>query len=183
MKKIISNHFLLILFFGFSATLHAQKKLIVKGTIVDSACKKPIPYVNISFRDKGTTTWKDGTFYIELWDVKNNDMLHLSCLGYKTKKVSIKDYLNENKNTIALTKKSYEIEKVTVSAKKYRKRKLKKSGLFKKPAKGRYMDKTTKQLAVYIPNKKDQYGIIQNLQYYIRDQGNQIKSSGFIYML
>jgi len=33
------------------------------------------------------------------------------------------------------------------------------------------MDKTVKQLAVYIPNKNNQYGFIENIQYFIRNQG------------
>ena len=151
-------------------TLHAQNLNYIEGTIVDST-RNPIPYVEITFRDKGTTSWKDGTFHIELWEVKTTDTLKISCLGYETKKISIKNYLTREQNKIVLKEKSYEIEKVTVSAKKYEKKKLKKFGIFKKPAKGWYMDKTNKQIAVYIPNKNNQYGIIENIQYFIRNQG------------
>lgn len=166
---LIKQIFFLILII-LPNSLIGQHIHYIKGIIVDST-GNPIPYVEITFRDKGTTTWKDGRFYIELWEVKTTDTLKISCLGYETKKISIKNYLNREQNKIVLKEKSYKIEKVIVSAKKYRKKKLKKFGVFRKPAKGWYMDKPTKQLAVYISNKNNQYGIIKNLQYFIRNQG------------
>jgi hypothetical protein len=171
MKRLLIGKIFILILVILTGSLSAQHIHNIKGRIVDST-GNPIPYVEITFRDKGTTTWKDGTFYIELWEVKTKDTLNISRLGYKTKKISIKDYLNKNKNTIELEKKSYEIDKVKVIFQKnYRRKKIKKYGIFRKPSKAYIsMGKITEQLAVYIPNKKGRYGIVQNLQFYIVDE-------------
>jgi hypothetical protein len=77
MRLFLLNQLFFLLLIIFPHSLSAQNIHNIKGIIVDST-GNPIPYVEITFRDKGTITWKDGAFYIELWEVKTTDTLKIS---------------------------------------------------------------------------------------------------------
>ena len=129
--KLLNNHsnlYLLslkkILFFGcfsmfLSFTLDAQKLTKIKGTVLDSKTKEPLPFVNVAFKGAniGTTTDFDGKYYLETqW---GTGILQASFVGYKTasKKVKL-----ESTNTIdfLLINEAIEIEEFTVKADKKR---------------------------------------------------------------
>ena len=78
--KLIFGFFSLILCLNVSG----QKLTKIKGTVLDSKTKEPLPFVNVTFKGKniGTTTDFDGNYYIETqWATTK---LLASFVGYKT---------------------------------------------------------------------------------------------------
>mgnify|MGYP000005833510 CR=1 FL=1 len=87
-KKIFILFFFAVLFIN---SAEAQKLTKVKGIVLDSKTKEPLPFVNVVFKGKniGTTTDFDGKFFIETqWGTPT---LQASFVGYKTaaKKVTL----------------------------------------------------------------------------------------------
>ena len=88
-RKSISfnpKRILLITLLGllFSLGLSAQKLTKIRGTVLDSKTKEPLPFVNVVFKgaNVGTTTDFDGKYYIETqW---GTNTLQASFVGYKT---------------------------------------------------------------------------------------------------
>jgi len=116
----IKKYFILSLFtFLFCFGVNAQKLTRIKGTVLDSKTKEPLPFVNIAFKGAniGTTTDFDGKYSIETqWGTA---YLQASFVGYKaaTKKVE----LGKN-NTINFLLKNDAIEMETFVVKADKKR-------------------------------------------------------------
>ncbi len=100
-------------------SVNGQKLTRVKGVILDSKTKEPLPFVNVAFQGAniGTTTDFDGKYYIETQWAKPT--IQASFVGYKTstKKVEI-----GKTNTIdfLLQNDAIEMETFTVKADKKR---------------------------------------------------------------
>jgi len=90
MKKL----FLFIVFANIVIFCFAQKKSEIMGRVVDSIDKKGIPYVTVKLLDSvghlqnGTMTDTTGFFKMAKMP-RNTYIIEVSCLGYKTKKLSI----------------------------------------------------------------------------------------------
>ncbi|WP_275109649.1 DUF5686 and carboxypeptidase-like regulatory domain-containing protein [Paralabilibaculum antarcticum] len=85
MMKILKTGFLLLtilVFSGFSQVVLAQSTKI-RGRIIDSETKQPLPFVNIAFKGTtiGTTTDFDGNYFLETRTP--TDSLFVSFVGYK----------------------------------------------------------------------------------------------------
>ena len=98
------KYFLIILFINLSN--FAQ----TKGFVVNIE-NKPIPYVTIwvENEEKGTTSQENGSFTLQ--NVKVDNTLIFSALGYETQKVKI-----ANANKVILKEIVYELEDVTISS-------------------------------------------------------------------
>lgn len=79
--------FLILLFFSFTAVGQITK---IRGKVIDSNTKEPVPYVNVSFKGTGigTITSESGDFFIETRAAK--DSLTVSFVGYTSQQVKIK---------------------------------------------------------------------------------------------
>lgn len=88
MKKVVSISFILLLL-GIANPVFAQITKI-RGTVVDSNTKQPLPYVNVSFKGTsvGTITSDAGDFFIETRTA--GDSLSISYVGYTPLQVKIK---------------------------------------------------------------------------------------------
>lgn len=148
---------------------------VVKGIVMDSNSKDVISYAGVLLQDHKTITWEDGSFFIELEKIDREDTLHIQCLGYESYKVPLANYLASDVKEILLTPKHYSIEEVTVSTQKVKKKKNKTFGIYKRKTKGWYFTTYKRQLALYIPNKKNYDGIIQNVRFYITNDGTPDK--------
>jgi len=119
-KTAAKKHFVLgLLSLLFLFQVNAQKLTRVKGIVLDSKTKEPLPFVNIAFKGAniGTTTDFDGKYYIETqWGTPT---LQASFVGYKTfsKKVTLGKV-----NTINFMLKNDAIEIETFTVKADRKR-------------------------------------------------------------
>ncbi|BDX37975.1 membrane protein [Tenuifilaceae bacterium CYCD] len=82
---------LLLLVFLLGAVLHANAQITkIRGKVVDSNTKQPLPYVNVSFKGTsvGTITSDVGDFFIETRTA--GDSLSISYVGYTPLQVKIK---------------------------------------------------------------------------------------------
>ncbi len=107
MKTIYRKLLFLVLLLPFCAI--AQNK--VEGMVLDNVSGQPIPGVNIKIEGSsvGTSTDFDGKF--QLTNVKPTDMLNISYLGYKTKKIAVG---SQNAITIKLEEDSNQLKEVVV---------------------------------------------------------------------
>lgn len=84
----------LVLFTCILHSLSAQK--IIEGVVVDKTSKQPVPYVHVFLTSgiSGTITDLNGEFSISVGSVKN-DSLKFSSIGYKTKKLPVKNFTDQ----------------------------------------------------------------------------------------
>lgn len=120
-QLIMKKKIYILFFFGLLLSLNtnAQKLTRIKGTVLDSKTKEPLPFVNVTFKGAniGTTTDFDGKYYIETqWGTTT---LLASFVGYKTssKKVEL-----GKTNTINFLLKNDAIEMETFTVKADKKR-------------------------------------------------------------
>lgn len=93
-----------------------SQKVEIKGIILNSENKKPIPYANIGVIEsqKGTSSHKDGIFSLTLDEKDLKYRIHISCLNYRDTIIDIR-LLNHNKtNVISLTPVEYDIPEVII---------------------------------------------------------------------
>lgn len=100
---------LIILLLLISQFISAQ----VKGVVMDSISKKPIPYVNIWVQNEniGTTSEENGTFIINA--TESNKNLIFSALGFEKKIVKA-----VNASAVKLNPIAYQLEEVVLSRRK-----------------------------------------------------------------
>jgi len=94
------KHLLLLLLLNFPSILISQN---YSGRILDSISKQPIPYAAIQFNMtiNGVISNLDGNFSIYIENANQSDVFNISCLGFASKSISIKE-LNERGNIIYL---------------------------------------------------------------------------------
>ena len=115
-KSLLLLSFLFVLFTG---SVNAQKLTKIKGKVLDSKTKEPLPFVNVTFKGKniGTTTDFDGNYYLETqWATTK---LLASFVGYST---AVKTVTVGKSQTINFFLKNDAIEMETFEVKADRKR-------------------------------------------------------------
>jgi len=115
-KSLLLLSFLFVLFAG---SVNAQKLTKIKGKVLDSKTKEPLPFVNVTFKGKniGTTTDFDGNYYLETqWATTK---LLASFVGYST---AVKTVTVGKSQTINFFLKNDAIEMETFEVKADRKR-------------------------------------------------------------
>jgi hypothetical protein len=90
----------------------ADAQVLIHGKVLDSETKEPLPFVNITIRNKsnGTTTSIDGVFTIS---VASSDSLYISYVGYEPLKFVASD---KSLNSVLLKQKLHELKEVEVLA-------------------------------------------------------------------
>ena len=105
--------FLILLLFYIPTFLLAQN---YSGQVLDSITKQPIPFVAIQL--EGTSTGvisnDDGRFSLYLENPEDNYLLNISCMGYTTASVSLRD-LKNNDGIIFLSEHINELDMVFLS--------------------------------------------------------------------
>lgn len=103
------------------------KENTLKGKIIDSKTKAPLPYVNIGFlyKARGTVTDEKGQFELLFNENDFTDTLRISMIGYSPKKIILKDLLKSiNKQNIELDENIESLTEVVVVANAYKARVL-----------------------------------------------------------
>jgi hypothetical protein len=102
MKKI-----LIIIYVLFSSTFSFSQERSISGIVSDSL-NNPIQYVNIGILNKpiGTVTNEKGEFVLNFDNSVNSDTLKISCLGFKSKELTIKSLIN-NKSFLNISLENY----------------------------------------------------------------------------
>ncbi|RZO99806.1 MAG: hypothetical protein EVA45_03610 [Flavobacteriales bacterium] len=101
----------------FSSLIYSQNKTVVEGVIVDEY-NYGVPYAAIGILSKnlGTSSNDEGAFYFLVSDKELNDVLEISSIGFKTFKISIKDYISLNEKKIVLEENVTELSDVLVKS-------------------------------------------------------------------
>lgn len=103
-------HILLFSFFSFS-----QEKIALQGSIFDTD-NYEVPYAAIGIVKKhiGTSSTDEGTFYFVITEEELEDTLQISCIGYKTFKIKVKDFITRENKRIIIEQKITELSDVYV---------------------------------------------------------------------
>ncbi len=113
-SKTAMRYFAVFFFFLVAATLSAQDLQKVSGTVVNDNTMLPVANVNIVNLNTvhGAITDEKGQFEIE---VRVNDTLHLSIVGFATLNVRVTNDWIKNKTTkIQMTEKAIALEEVII---------------------------------------------------------------------
>ncbi len=96
----------------------AQGDDFIFGQLVDSTQNEPIAFATIRVKNKakGVITNVDGTFKIPLRFKTIGEVLEISCLGFITKDILIKDMVEGQGNNIVLKPSAFELSEAVVSA-------------------------------------------------------------------
>ena len=97
--------------------IYSQNKTVVEGVIVDEY-NYGVPYAAIGILSKnlGTSSNDEGAFYFLVSDKELNDVLEISSIGFKTLKISIKDFLSQADKKIVLEENITELSDVLVKS-------------------------------------------------------------------
>lgn len=104
----------------FHAILIAQNStnedIFINGKIIDLETTQPLPYVSIGVMNKsqGTLTDSVGNFRFKIFQENLNDSLNISMIGFYSKKISVKEFINSKDFTIQLSAKSIELAEVVI---------------------------------------------------------------------
>jgi len=114
--KILKKGFLflaIIIFSGFTHFALAQSTKI-RGRIIDSETKQPLPFVNIAFKGTtiGTTSDFDGQYFLETRNP--SDSLYISFVGYKAEVFKIQKESFQTLN-IELKPESFDLQEVIIT--------------------------------------------------------------------
>lgn len=97
---------------------HGQVKDYMVGQVVDSVQNEPIPFATIKIKNKalGVISNIDGTFKIPLRFKALGEVLEISCLGYRSREISMDRLSEDQSNIIVLEPGNLELDEATVSA-------------------------------------------------------------------
>lgn len=141
MKKI-----LIIIYVILNSTFSISQEREIKGIITDSL-KNPIQYVNVGILNKpvGTVTNENGEFYLNIDNSLISDTLKISCLGFKSKELQIKNLLTyKNEINISLENYTEKLNEIIIN-----------SSNLKTYTKGKEKTKTKNKVFFAIPSMKN----------------------------
>jgi len=106
-----------LFFLIFCSFIYSQNKTVVEGVIVDEY-NYGVPYAAIGILSKnlGTSSNDEGAFYFLVTDKELNDVLEISSIGFKTFKISIKEYISQEDKKIVLEENVTELSDVLVKS-------------------------------------------------------------------
>lgn len=111
------KHFLFSIYFLFLSHIVFCQDFF-KGQVINKTTGEIVPYVNIGFIEKGvgTISNKEGNFSLKTTsEIKLNDTITFSCIGYKTKEIDCKQLTQVNK--VYLQPDTVFLEAVNISSK------------------------------------------------------------------
>ncbi|WP_372753800.1 DUF5686 family protein [Labilibaculum sp.] len=112
----IKKGFLLfsVLLFGALSLSSLAQTTKVRGQIIDSETKEPLPFVNISFKGTtiGTTSDFDGQYFLETRTP--TDSLHISFVGYKPQIFKIQKASFQTVN-VELTSEAFNLDEIVIT--------------------------------------------------------------------
>ena len=113
MKKI---KIIVVTLLGFSNIAISQNSY--SGTVFEENSTTPIPYAIVKVQNKniGVVSNESGKFNLSDNRIENSDTLTITCLGYKPKSVSVKDWNNDL--AIYMMANPIQLNEATISAKR-----------------------------------------------------------------
>ncbi len=148
----------------------SEKKYIL-GYIVDNETDQPIPYATIMLLKSGKGIISDhlGKFEIEITR-DEKDTLKFNSLPYHSFALTTDQLWDKTSVKIRLKPKTYPIDEVRINAEDYTTSELGNKGLFSTG--NIYLDTHGQEIALFIENRKNKPGIIQNISFKFSKKGN-----------
>ncbi len=113
----ISNKLLILLLFyslhSFTIKISGQD-LTIRGRVIDTETKEPLPFVNIIYTERGTGIATNINGYFSIPVTEKLSDLHFSFVGYELLVIPIDTIDFTEQLTVELTKKTIELEEITV---------------------------------------------------------------------
>ncbi len=148
-----------------------------KGNVQDEK-GLPVPYVSVYLNNKsvGIISDRSGKFEIDIRkELKTNDSLIFSCLGYKTSILALTVMRLDSGNKITLHSQTYLLDDAVIKYKKY---KTKEINYFARNNNNKSLSQSITpsspgcERATFIPNKNEYKGYIQEVGVFICSHGN-----------
>lgn len=72
-------------------------EIVFAGQIINRETRKPVEYVNIGIpgKNQGTVSDASGNYRFNPHQVDENDIVMISCIGYESREMTLKQFLNE----------------------------------------------------------------------------------------
>jgi len=120
-KNDLMKNILLIIIASLNLVFSYSQEKKIKGVIIDNS-NTPIMYANIGVLNKplGTVSNEKGKFSLNIYKNYIQDTLKVSCLGYKSKELLIKDLLNDKSNGIKISLDNYteKLKEIIITSRK-----------------------------------------------------------------
>ncbi|MFA8436019.1 MAG: erythromycin esterase family protein [Marinifilaceae bacterium] len=112
--------------YTYRALNSSQVSARISGRIVDSKKEKPVPYVNIGIKNypNGTMSNLDGCFKLDISKDNLQDTLSVSCIGYTTQFLPVKELLDSAISEIKIEAQNYSLNEVRVSVERLTSKKI-----------------------------------------------------------
>lgn len=123
--KLKKYPFLFLIIF-IAASTFGQNNEYIHGKLYDKITKEPIVFATIAIKNKsiGVVSNEDGGFRIPIKFQKYNDTLLVSSMGYGSKEILLSNLSLDVVNSITLEPMLMELQEVTVSSSKHRRKRL-----------------------------------------------------------
>jgi hypothetical protein len=122
--KSLRYTLLISLIVSLSYSLYGQIDLNLHGRIIDLKSGIPVPFASIKLLNKngnlGVVSNIDGDFQIPFKYKAIVDTIVISCIGYQTKKILLKELLDNNENIVSLRESTVQLSEIVIKAKKKR---------------------------------------------------------------
>jgi hypothetical protein len=106
--------------FLLSSFLKAQTTAFFEGKLIDFKTREAIPFATVKLKDKaiGVISNSDGHFKFPVRYRESGNTIEISCIGYRTKIISIDQLGEEKLNVIVMEQATKELSEVLIKAKK-----------------------------------------------------------------
>lgn len=120
--KLYCLAFFLPVLVSQSCYLFGQENSSIKGRIIDFSSKGPIPFATIKLKTSlgfsGVISNGDGDFQIPLRYKAEVDTIVISCIGYLTKKILMKQLMDNQLNIVTLKESVVQLSEIIIKGKK-----------------------------------------------------------------
>jgi len=119
----LTKHLFFLLLVLVSNPVLSQQPEYITGRLTDAKTQEPVVFATIRIKDRalGIISNTDGSFKIPLRFKEYGDIIEVSSMGYRTKKIMIQDFSVDGLNAVKLQPATFELEEAVVTAKKKRK--------------------------------------------------------------
>ncbi|MDY4790830.1 MAG: carboxypeptidase-like regulatory domain-containing protein [Bacteroidales bacterium] len=109
----MKNSLLIVSILLLIPILSFSQKKSFQGKVIDEKTKEAIPFVNIGVENRPLGTITDDRGFFSISNIKADNNLVFSCIGYKSKKLSFLEL--SNTKIISLTPQARELSEVTIT--------------------------------------------------------------------
>ena len=120
-RIVLAPSWIIFLFLSISGANISAQQLVLTGTVIDSSTMEAVPFATVALGvDKGTISDETGYFRLPVSQVKFDDTLYVTSIGYMQERIPVFDLTFRAENRIYLNPAVYELSSVVIQGKKRR---------------------------------------------------------------